>query len=254
VVDGVDAFATPNDVANVHEDWELLDHGPLEPLADNLWRVTGALPGMSLQRTMTIVRRTDGSLVLHSVICMREAQMRELERLGTPGAMIVPNQGHRLDAPAYKKRYRGLRVYTPAGGREKVAAVVPVDGAYEDFPSDDDVRLEMLHGVKDGEGAMIVRSRDGVTVVLNDAMHNMDKKRDLLGRLFTTLMGSAPGPRVSRTAKLFFIEDQAALRRDLLRYAEMPELVRLIVAHENVAHGPDAAAALREAATYLKTG
>jgi hypothetical protein len=30
--------------------------------------------------------------------------------------------------------------------------------------------------------------------------------------------------------------------------------VRLIVAHENVAYGRDAAAALREAATYLKTG
>lgn len=239
-------------MANVHEDWTVLEHGPLEPLADNLWRVKGALPGMSLQRAMTIVKRSDGTLLLHSVICMREPQMRELESLGIPTVMIVPNHGHRLDAPAFKKRYPGLRVYTPAGGREKVAEVVPVDGAYEDFPSDDEVRLEMLHGVKDGEGAMLVRSQDGVTVVLNDAMHNMDKKRDLLGRIFTTLMGSAPGPRISRMAKLFYIDDQPALRRDLLRYAAMPELVRLIVAHEKVAHGADAAAALREAATYLK--
>lgn len=241
-------------MAKVHEVWQVLDHGPLERLADNLWRVKGALPGMSLQRAMTIVRRADGSLVLHSVICMNEPQMRELESLGVPTVMIVPNHGHRLDAPAYKKRFPGLRVYAPAGGREKIAEVVPVDGTFADFPSDDEVRLEMLHGVKEGEGAMLVRSSDGLTVVLNDTMHNMDKKRDLLGRIFTTLMGSAPGPRVSRMAKLFYVDDQPALRRDLLRYAAMPGLVRLIVAHEKVAHGPEAAAALREAATYLKAG
>lgn len=240
-------------MANLHKVW-VLDHGPIEQLAHNLWRVKGTLPNMSLQRNMTIVRRNDGTLVLHSVICMHEQQMLELEALGTPQYMIVPNHGHRLDAPAYKRRYPQLRVYTPSGGREKVSEVVPVDGAYEDFPSDPEVRLEMLHGVKDGEGAMIVRSNDGVTVVLNDAMHNMDKKHDLLGRFFTAIAGSAPGPRVSRLAKLFFIDDQAALRRDLLRYADMPELVRLLVAHEKVEHGAAAAAALREAATYLAAG
>lgn len=99
---------------------------------------------------------------------------------------------------------------------------------------------------------MFVRSADGLTVVLNDAVFNMDRKRDPLGFFFTTVMGSAPGPRVGRFAKLLFIRDQAALRKDLLRFAEMSDVQRLIVAHEKLAEGPAARAALQRAATFLR--
>ena len=105
--------------------------------------------------------------------------------------------------------------------------------------------------MNDGEGTMLVHSADGTTVVLTDAVFNMDRKRDVLGFLFTTIFGSAPGPRVSRLAKLVLIKDRKALRRDLERYAEIPDLQRLIVAHEKIAAGSDARAALRQAAEYL---
>ncbi|MDB4977725.1 MAG: hypothetical protein JWN48_6066 [Myxococcaceae bacterium] len=231
--------------------WRVLTHGPLEQLADNLWWVSGSLPRMSLKRTMTVVRMRSGELVIHSAIALHEQAMEKLEALGTPAYMIIPNYGHKLDAPAYKARYPNLRVYTPRGGIDKVREVIEVDGTYEDFPQDDSVKLEMLHGVKHGEGAMIVRSPDGLTVVLNDAVMNMDRKRDLPGFLFTTLMGSAPGPRVSRLAKLMFVDDKKGLREDLQRYARFPDLVRLIVAHENVARGRDAAQALERASSFL---
>lgn len=231
--------------------WRVLSHGPIQQLAENLWRVEGALPNMSLRRSMTIARTRDGALVIHSAIALDEASMKQLEALGTPTYLVIPNRGHRLDAPAYKARYPALRVYTPKGGRSKVEELVAVDGGYEDFPHDEDVRLENLHGVGEGEGAMVVHSQDGVTVVLNDAVMNMDRKRDPLGFLFTTVAGSAPGPRVSRLAKLLFVKDRSALRSDLERYARIPRLVRLIVAHEKVASGPDAAQALQRAATFL---
>jgi hypothetical protein len=231
--------------------WKVLPHGPITKLAHNLWWVQGSLPNMSLKRTMTVVRLRDGRLVIHNAIALNEPQMRELEAWGTPAYLIVPNGIHRLDAAAYKARYPNLRVLAPKGARAKVEDVVPVDLGYEDFPHDDSVRLEMLHGVQDNEGAMIVRSDDGVSVVLNDVVFNMDRKRDPLGFLVTTVFGSAPGPRVSRLAKLMLIKDQRALRQDLERLAELPELTRLVVAHEKVAAGPEARAALRKAATYL---
>jgi len=231
--------------------WNVLPHGPIEPLAENLWRVKGALPGMSLERVMTIVRRSDGSLVLHSAIALEEAAMRELEALGNPAFLIVPNRWHRLDAPAYKKRYPALRVFGPRGGRKAIERVVRLDGTYEDFPQDDAVRIEPLRGVKDEEGVMVVRSRDGATVVLTDIVFNMDRKRDLLGWLITSLFASAGGPRISRFGKLLLINDRDALRADLHRFADRPDLVRLIVAHEKVASGAEAASALREATGYL---
>jgi hypothetical protein len=237
--------------SKISDAWQVLPHGPLEQLSENLWRVEGSLKGMSLKRVMTVARRSDGSLVIHSAIALAEEEQRKLEALGTPSVMIVPNRGHRLDAPAYKKRYPALRVYAPRGGRKGVEEVVPVDGTYEDFPGDDTVRLEMLKGVDEEEGAMLVRSSDGMTVVLNDVVFNMDQKKDLLGWLFTNVLGSAPGPRVSRLVKLMFIKDRKALRADLERLAATPGLVRLIVSHEKVASGAEAASALRQAATYL---
>lgn len=234
--------------------WLVREHGPILKLAENLWRVEGSLPGMSLRRNMTVVRKANGALIIHSAIALEEGAQRELEGWGTPTYLLIPNHGHTLDAAAYKARYPALEIFTPRGGIRQVEekTKAPVDGGYEDFPSDDEVRLETLHGVNDGEGAMLVRSRDGLTVVLNDCVFNMDRKRDVLGFLFTTVMGSAPGPRVSRLAKLLFIKDQAALRQDLLRLSELPDVQRLIVAHEKVADGPAARAALQRAATYLR--
>ena len=236
----------------VHHTWTVLDHGPLEQLADNLWRVEGALPGMSLRRTMTVVRRADGSLLLHSPIALDEARRRELEALGPVAVLVVPNAAHRLDAPAYKARYPGVVTFCPRGGRSKIAEVLTVDGSYDDYADDGTLRFEHLDGVDAGEGAMIVRSTDGTTVVLNDVVMNMDTKKDILGYLFTTVLGSAPGPRVSRLVRLAYVKDQPALRRHLERLAAIADLKRLVVSHEKVATGADAARALRQAATYLK--
>jgi hypothetical protein len=238
-------------MAKAHSEWKVLAHEPLVELSENLWWVRGSVPGMSLKRVMTIARLADGGLVLHSPIALEPRAMDELEALGKPACVLVPNGGHRLDAPAYKKRYPGARVLAPRGSREKVAEVVPVDGSYEDFPADPHVRLEPLAGVGDLEGLMVVRSEDGVTLVFNDAVFNMDRKRDPLGFFFTTLLGSAPGPRVSRLAKWAFVKDKRAFRADLLRLAETPGLARVIVAHEKVASGPDARAALLRAAEYV---
>lgn len=231
--------------------WKVLQHGPVERLAENLWRVSGSVPGMSLRRTMTVVRLLTGRLVLHNAIALQEDAMKQIESWGKLAYLVVPNGIHRLDAPPYKRRFPGLVVLAPKGSRNKVEEVMTVDATYEDFPADETVRFEPLHGINDVEGAMFVHSPDGVTIVLSDIVFNMDRKRDPLGFFFTTLLGSAPGPRISRLARFTMVKDRAALKEDLLRFAATPRLVRVIVAHEKVASGPDAAAALQAAARYL---
>ena len=238
-------------MANASEQWKVRAHGPLLKLANNLLWAQGSLPGMSLKRTMVVVRLSDGRLLIHNGIALDAEGMAELERFGTPAFLIVPSAMHRLDAPAYKQRYPALRVLTPKGARKRVEELLAVDGVYEDFPPSDVVQLQTLNGVGELEGALIVQSEDGVSVVLNDCMFNMDRKRDPLGFLFTTAMGSAPGPRVSRLAKLMLVKDKPALRAEFERYADLPNLARVIVAHEKVASGADARASLLQAASYL---
>jgi hypothetical protein len=239
-------------VAKVSDAWTVLEHGPIERITERLWRVEGAIPGMTLRRVMTVAKRQTGGLVIHSAIALRPAELAELEAWGKPEVLAVPGAYHRLDAPAYKRRYPGLRVYAPSASVNKVAEVVPVDGKYEDFPSDEAVELRSVPGTGGREGAMFVRSAEGLSVVLNDVVMNMDRKRDVLGFLFTSLLGSAPGPRVSRLSKLVLVTDKVALRAELERLAGLPDLAHLIVSHEKVARGrAEAAAALRRAASFL---
>ncbi|MBC7173841.1 MAG: hypothetical protein H5U40_15480, partial [Polyangiaceae bacterium] len=119
-------------MAKAFEEWKVLEHGPLVPLAENLWWVSGSLPGMSLRRSMVVARSADGSLVIHSAIALREDAMRQIESFGRPAHLIVPSRYHRLDAPAYKKRFPEMRVYAPRGSHAAVSEVIAVDGTYED--------------------------------------------------------------------------------------------------------------------------
>ena len=231
--------------------WKVLPHGPIEKLSENLWRVKGALPGMSLERVMTIVRLEDGRLAIFSAIALRDDEMRELEAWGTPAFLIMPNGWHRLDAVGYVKRYPQLQVFAPKGSRKRVEDVVPVAGTFSDFPSTPTLSLSALPGIRDLEGVMQVRSADGVTVVLGDAVMNMDNRHDAVGYLLTRVLGSAPGPRVSRLIRWRMADNRKALRAELERLAQTAGLVRVIVAHDKVASGPDAAATLRAAASYL---
>ena len=230
----------------------------LEQLAENLWWASGSLPGMSLRRSMVLARRSDGDLVVHNPILLDDTRMRELEAIGEPRYLIVPNADYRLDAPAFKQRYPEMQVFAPRGARDVVARVVDVDGIYEDFPADRDVQLEMLHGVRDEEGALVVSSNDGVTIALDDAVIAPNRKRDRLGLLLSTLRDAGrlgERVRITRLFKRLFVKDKRALREDLERLAELPELVRLVMARshrgEKVAKGAEAAKALKEAAALL---
>jgi len=231
--------------------WKVLEHGPIQKLNERLWRVEGEVPGMSLRRVMTVAKRSDDKLVIHSAIALNDDEMKELEAFGEPAFLVVPNSYHRLDAPRYKHRYPGVRVFTPSAMRTKVEERVAVDGSYEDYPSDSAVALSLLPGTAKREGMMLVTASDGVSVVLNDVVMNMDKRPDVLGYLFTTVLGSAPGPRVSRLARFGLVKDKVVLRSELERLAGLPNLAHLIVSHDKVSSGAQAAADLRQAATYL---
>lgn len=230
-------------------DWRVVPHGPLEKLADNLWRVEGEVPGMPLKRVMAVMRLRDGRLVVHGAIALDEPAMKALEALGEPAVLLVPSAYHRMDAPRFARRYPKMRVYCPHGATERVAARVRVDGTYEDFEGDATVQLEPVDGIRDAEGVVRVASEDGTTLVFNDVLFNMPHAPGL-GGLFTRFIGSSGGPRVSRTGRFFLVSDARALARRFVALAATRDLVRVMVAHhETITDQP--AEALRAVATTL---
>ncbi len=203
-----------------------------------------------MKRVMVVAKRSDGSLVVHNAIGLDDAAMKELESLGSIKWIIVPNGYHRIDAAAFHARYPDAKVLCPRGARAKVEKVVPVDGTYEDFSSDDDIRFQDLPGMNGLEGAMIVRSKDGVSVVLTDAVFNMPHVGGFSGFVLRHLTQSTGGPRVSRIARLFLVKDKRAFRSALEELAAIPNLRRVIVAH-HLTIDRDPANVLREVAATL---
>ena len=214
-----------------HTEWTVLRHYPIEKLEDNLWCVTGTLPGMGLKRVMTLVRLDDGSVVIHSAIALDEGSMSEIEAWGVPRVLLVPNAFHRLEAPAYAARYPALRVLCPAGSRSKVEQVVRVDGTYDDFRGQSTVTAEHLDGVSRVEGVLSVRSASGTTLVFNDAVFNLAHGRGPTGFIFRYITASTGGPRVTRVFRLLAVKDRSAFGAHLRRLADTPDLVRIIVSH-----------------------
>ena len=231
-------------------DWKVLPHKPIEKLAENLWRVEGDLEGMPLKRVMTLVKRANGSLLVHNAVALEEPAMAEIDAWGTVGEIIVPNSFHRIDAPRFKARYPSAKVYCPKAARAKVEKVVPVDATYEDFESDDTVRVDHVDGTGNGEGVLTVHSKDGVTLVFNDVIFNMPHFSGFQGWVFRNVTKSSGGPRVSRIGKFFLVKDKRAVIAHLERLAETSDLRRVIVSHHEMVTA-DAANAIRQAVATL---
>jgi hypothetical protein len=232
-------------------DWLVLPHDPVQELTENLWRVEGALPHFSMRRVMTVVRLQDGRLVIHSAIAMDESAMKRLEAWGEPAILLVPHSRHRMDAPRYKRRYPALRVFAPPAVMNKAREVVDVDGTFAEAPLDPSASLELLDGTGEAEAALIVRSNDGVTVVLTEVVFDLELPKSMLLRTAIKLTGFGPGAVVTPVVKLEMVKNKRALAAHLERLAGTPELQRLIVGHSRMSAGADAPQALRKAAGCL---
>jgi hypothetical protein len=237
---------------DVLQRWTVQPHGPLVEVDTGLLTVEGeiVMPLGRFPRRMSVVALAGGGTAIWSAIALREPEMRRLEALGEPRFLIVPNQGHRLDARIWKQRYPGLTVIAPPRGRDKIAEAVPVD-ATTDVLDDPDLALELVAGTKLDEFALHVRRPGGTTLILNDVIAHVRHPHGPGAWLMTRLFGfGAHGPRVSRPVRRLLVADPAALSQQLRGWAGLPDLRRVIVSHGDPIEA-DPAGALRRVARSL---
>jgi len=215
-----------------YQHWKVLPHGKLSEIDDDMLTVTGPIrmPLGSFPRRMTVVRLRDSRLVVWSAIALDEKEMARLEAFGRPAFLIVPNDHHRLDARAWKERYPQLQVVAPKGSRAKVEKAVPVDTTAPDF-GDPNVEFMTVPGTRDREAALMVRTPNGTTLVLNDLVGNI-RDASRIGRWLLGLAGFAgKSARIPRVVKVNRVKDANALRTQLLRWAETASLKPILVSH-----------------------
>ncbi|HVV87119.1 MAG TPA: hypothetical protein VHE35_28965 [Kofleriaceae bacterium] len=217
-----------------HETWDVLPHGELERVADNLYTVVGKLP-MPLGETprrMTIVKLRGGRLAIYSAIALDEPRMNALLRLGRPTFLIVPSAIHRIDAHPWKERFPDLVVVAPRGALDKIREVVAVDATACDL-DDPRVRLEMVAGTDDRELAMLVDR----TLVVNDLIFNLPRVKGLAG-LGLRLLGFGPGhPAMPKLVQRRLVTDRGRMRGQLRAWAAMG-LERILPAHGGAIDNP----------------
>ena len=235
----------------VHGHWTILPHGPVTSVDDGILTVTGAIhmPLVDLERRMTVVRLAGGGSVIYSAIALDEAAMNRIESFGSPRFLIVPGDAHRLDAKAYKQRYPALTVIAPEGARIRVAEVVPVDATLGNF-GDPAVTMQAAAGTAGHEAALLVRRASGTTLILNDLIANLRRKDGIEGWILHVMGFGSDAPVIPTVTKLMLVKAKDELRRQLLEWAAIPDLRRILVSHGDPIES-DPSGVLRELAGKL---
>ena len=182
--------------------------------------------------------------------------MAQLEQLGRPAWLVVPNGWHRIDAARYVERYPDMKVICPGGARRMVEKVVPVDHTYGELPqpdaSDDAVRFAEFGPRSQAEGAMLVRSPDGVSVVFGDTMFNLEHQPGCFWFVYGRLLGSTGRPKVTLLGRVMLMLTRTGrqTRAWMEQTASAEPVVRLIPGHGAVVN-TDARATLQAVADRL---
>jgi hypothetical protein len=157
----------------------------------------------------------------------------------------VPSVRHRLDAPGYQRRFPNLTVVAPQAGTEKISEVVRVDTSAPAF-GDPTVRYVEIAA----DSALEVEGADGLTIIVNDLIGDIHDQRGLGGWLLEVMGFAGDDPHVPAPVKLALGKHKSEVAQQFRRWAERPDLRRIIVSHGDTIEG-DPRGALRKLAASI---
>jgi len=230
----------------------LYPHDPIAFVDDGLFVVEGRWKKSPFERKMTVFRLASGEVAVHGGIAMDDAGMAELEAVGRPGWILVPNRLHASEAGWYAERYPSAHVLVPAESRKILFEKLPrIDGSLDDdWPAAlaGELAIVPLRGTRIAEIA-VVHAASGTLVLTDACFHYRDRDLPPIARLGMRLNGAYGGLRVSRIFKAFVVTDRGALRASIETLLEHP-FHRVIVSHGRTLH-EGGREAIREAFDWL---
>lgn len=191
----------------------------LREIAEGVWIETHPvrIVGMPLSTTMTVLRLSEGDLVVHSPVALTEERRRAVEALGSVRHLIAPNLFHHQWLMEWATAYPAADLHVPRGLPKKRAdlpasRVRTLDSAAVFRDALDVVPID---GCRLGETA--VYYRPARVLLVADLVHNIGRPEGGWTRFYTTTMGFYDRVAQSRVLRWTAYSDTAAARRSVDR-------------------------------------
>jgi len=209
--------------------WTVHRPGPLTQRDENVWTIDDDVPGLpGATRRMTVLKRSDGTLLFYNAIPVDDATLEQLRALGKPAVLIVPNQFHALDVAAFAHRL-GLTAYCPG------VAVAPLTGRLacqpiDAFPADPSVRVFKVDGFSTHEVVLV----SGKTLLVADLLTNAPHGKGLTGFMMKLVGFTGPEPKLPKPVRKRVGRDLSAVRALMNELAALEGLERIIPSHGGI--------------------
>jgi hypothetical protein len=157
--------------------------------------------------------------------------MRQLESLGKPSIMMIPNWDHWAHVVAFKRRYPDLTVVCPLASKIKVEQRIAVDATCEQYFPRHGIRFSVPPGIDPVEGVLELPLDGGRTaLVMNDLITNVPHQPGLRG-LLLRITGSSGRPRVIPLVRRGLKIEKQVVRGYLEQLARRPDIALLTTSH-----------------------
>jgi Domain of unknown function (DUF4336) len=194
-----------------------------------------SLGGARFAARMTLARRSDGALVVHSPGPVGETVRAQIQRIGRVAVIVAPGNFHHLHVASCQRAFPDAETWICPGVERKEPAL-RYDGLLGDSPPPClavDFRLALVLGRLIGEVAIL--HRPSRTLLLVDLIENFGDKTPGINwvlKAWWKLFGmwNVPGPAPEYR---FGFPDRAAARAALCKIVGW-EFDRIVIAHGNL--------------------
>ncbi len=223
----------------------------MRQLDDDIWVHDDATQhkGVNLGMRSTILRRSDGGLVIISPTPFDDATAAAIDDLGLVRVIAAPNLFHHMYLAPAAARWPGATVIGPRGLQKK-REDVSFTAFYGDEAPDtwgDTIVVKHLRGAKALREATFFHAPSN-TLVCTDLVFNLAHTASLMMRIYLRLSGALGKPGTSILLRLVTRDKPSA--RESLSDILSQDFQRLIMAHGDVIE-EGGNAALRDAWSWL---
>ena len=208
----------------------------LHSIADDLWVAEQPLRylGVALTTRMTIVRLTDGTLMVHSPIRLTDELQSAAASAGRVRFIVAPNRFHHLFVPDWQRAYPDAQTFCAPGLDTKRADLKFTAILGDDPPAAwaDEMEQAFMQAFPPLNEIVFFHSKTR-TLIFTDLLFNIARHDSAYSRFLLRLDGAFHGPAIPRSFRLLLhfkrVECVAFLHR-LLSW----DFDRAILAHGEI--------------------